>query len=249
MSEIEKKAIVDALTNAEKRLDKVFQGKDSLPPSSIANAMLLRNLKIQRNCFVGILAACLSLCVYMAFQNHTWRKKALTVEKILLPYHIAAPNFVRVRAGVMQKELVFQFVDDFLTRWGNINYDDMENKGDDLARYMGPSMKARFKKAFRDKAKRFSLLKIDQIAKFERARRYDRKQEMVGLTEKTVYTVRVWGRIRRYYEGREQNPQRIRVTIRMTTTVLAGDKSWLFDVLDVKAQTEQEVNDEKKITH
>lgn len=242
---IDKEAIKKSLKKSGiSSIEKMEKG--TIPPFSVVNSLLLRSLRIQRSLFIVIVLILIGFIGFTLNQNSYWRNKAENVEPYILPSHINIPEFFRVRAGAIPKDRVFEFVDIFLARWGNMSYDALKNKEYYLTKYMAPALKAEFRKEFRNKVKRFHLLKIDQIADFERVKEYTRTQKKLGLTTKTVYQITTWGRIRRYYEGRAQPTKRIRVKLAFTTTHVVGDKSWLFEIIEISEKTSKEVLDESR---
>ena len=239
----EKRKIWRTLGRARRERDLKVLVDPRLPPHAMVVTSLLHRLYCERLAFLAIIFVMGATSIWQAVQNADLRDSLQHPDSYIVPSNIT--DIMRIRANTISDELVYAFSETIVQDLTNVNYDDAETRYRELARYMHPTLKARFTREMREHIDLWRLRKIDQIFSFEKAKAFSRKSEEIHGSTKTVYTVEVWGTMRKYVEGRATEPYRERVTLKFTTGQVTTDRPWVFELLDIKRQTQQQIDDER----
>ena len=239
----ERKKIKESLSRVRVDLKDVSEGKLDLPPAIITTAFLLKRIRDQRIYFSAITAILIGFICYQAVDNGGLKEQLKNKDYFLVPTNIA--EITRVRPNSLDDERIYEFAEWFIDEYGNITYDQSEAKLKTLTKYMHPAMRSRFMREFRTKMELYQARKIDEVFTFEKVDSYERKSEKIDRMSKTVYIVSVWGIVRKYVEGRVTAPYRELITVKFQTTHITGEKSWLFEVVDVTRKTKKQLEDER----
>ena len=214
-----------------------------LPQQHMCIATLLHRSYVERMAFALLAAILLGGASYLAWQNSRLQKELENPDAFFVPTHIT--DILRLRANTISDSLVYEFAESFVRDLTNLNYEDASYRLKDLGRYMHPSLKVDFMRSMEPHLSLWRSKKIDQIFSFEKISSFDRRSETFDGKERVIFTVPVWGQVRKYVEGRELPPYRELVTLKLTTANVTSDRSWVFEVLEIKRQTSQEIEDEK----
>lgn len=219
----------DALTNSK------------APAHVVIMASLLHRMFIERMAFVLITAILLCVTGYAFYTNHKLAAQLENPDVILVPSNVT--DILRIRANTVPDRVVYDFAESIVSDLANTNYEDVDERYQDLTRYMHPELKTRFQREAREHIELWQLRKIDQIFSYEKPANYSRTQEVIHGTKKPVYTVEIWGSVRKYVEGRATQPYRERITLKFTTSAVTSDKPWVFELVDIKRETTQDIED------
>lgn len=237
--------------------------KVRLLPHDSAIASLLHRMFVERIAFGMVLALCLGLIAVQKFENADLRALLDKPYAFMIPSHI--PDVIKVRANTIPNESVFTFAQEMASQLGNTNYEDAEDRYGDLKKYMHPSLKEKFSREMREHLKLWQTRKIDQKYTFKKPTKFDRKKERIGTPPSTqgnstgtdlsnaegeemvVFTVEIWGTVRKYIEGRPTDPYEERMTLKFTTNAISQDRWWLFELVDIKRESVREIHDQKLI--
>lgn len=235
------------------RGDKATNVQD-LPPYGAYVASLLFRIRMQRMSFIGIAALLLLFIVYLYAEKEMMTQKAMEKEYFLLPATL--PNIISVRANTISDTLVYEFAEFFTRELANINYDDALVRYKNLEKYLNPSFRASFRRAYKAKIDLWQERRIDQSFVFDHIEKFERKTKTVTFDDpdgekrelqKVHFTTRVWGHVRKYVDGMESPPYRERITLEFTTAPVRGDKSWLFEITDIRRDTAEEIKQQAQI--
>jgi hypothetical protein len=248
-----------------------IQGTE-LNPHDSAIAWLLRQLHLERIAFSFALVVCIVFLVLAKVENADLRTLLEKPYAYIVPSHIL--DVIKLRANTVPDEAVFSFAEDIATRLGNTNWEDVEDQYNRLQKYMHPTLKARFAREMRDHIKLWQGRHIDQKFTFQRPAKYDRKKEQLDTVheapkaagsgaaspsnastdlEKTqseeaiVFTVEIWGTVKKYVDGRATDPYREKITLKFTTNNISADRWWLFELTDIQRESSQEIEDAKLV--
>ena len=239
----DRKKIDNSLKKIKVDLKDLADGKLDLPPSLIVTSFLLKRLRSQRIFFITISGILAGIICYQSFENAGLIEQIKNKSFFLVPTNIA--EITRVRPNSLDDERIYEFAEWFIDEYGNITYDHSEAKLKTLTKYMHPSMRARFMREFRSKMDLYQARKIDEVFTFEKVESYDRKSEKIAHMNRTVYVVSVWGKVRKYVEGRVTVPYSELITVKFQTSHITGEKSWLFEVVDITRKTKKQLDDER----
>lgn len=243
--------------DTERRLE----GANLLPHDSVVSTLLHR-MFIERVSFGVIGALCLAAIVVQKFENADLRKLLEKPYAFMVPSHI--PDVIKIRANTIPDESVFTFAQEIATQLGNTSWEDVDERYNDLKKYMHPLLKEKFNRDMRDHIKLWQSRHIDQKFTFKKPGKFDRKSERIAGTssasgavgeltsaegeDMVVFTVEIWGTVRKYVEGRPTDPYGEKMTLKFTTNSISQDRWWLFELVDIKRESAQEIQDQKLIT-
>ncbi len=243
--------------DAERRLESA----KLLPHDSVVGTLLHR-MFVERLSFGLVIGLCLTGIIVQKFENADLRKLLEKPYAFMVPSHI--PDVIKIRANTIPDESVFTFAQEIATQLGNTNWEDVDQRYSDLKKYMHPALKEKFNRDMRDHIKLWQSRHIDQKFTFRKPEKFDRKSERVGGTtgsptvagdlakaegeEMVVFTVEIWGTVRKYVEGRPTDPYGEKMTLKFTTNSISQDRWWLFELVDIKRESAQEIQDQKLIT-
>jgi hypothetical protein len=243
----------------------------NLHPHDSVIASLLHRMFVERASFALVVAICLGMITVQKCENADLRQLLQKPYAFMIPSHI--PDVIKVRANTIPDESVFTFAQEMASQLGNTNWEDAEDRYNDLKKYMHPVLREKFSREMRDHLKLWQTRKIDQKFTFKKPTKFDRKKERVSagssavnllpaeqmnqqsadLTnvegeESMVFTVEIWGTVRKYIEGRPTDPYSERMTLKFTTNSISQDRWWLFELVDIKRESAQEIHDNKLIS-
>lgn len=249
MNKLKEKIAKIYFLNQSKELEQAMQGA---APHTVVVATLKHRLFLERCFFAFIVLGIFSFLMVEIFQNRSLMKKLYLKESYLVPSNIS--NIMRVRANSLSDDQIFEFAEDYINNFTNLNYDDVDIRIRYLTRYMHPTLKARFKAEMSTRIPFWKANKIDQSFTFghvESVKRVNEtfsfkneKGEKVEKTQ-TFFKVSIWGTLRKYVDGSLTDPYKERIFMKFTTTPIKQDTSWVFEVWEIERKTFEEIEQEK----
>ena len=238
-----KQKISLALIRAYATKDAGIIAKAQVPPHSMVVITLLHRLCVERIAFVAVFFCLLAIAVWQGCQNHALHKQLEHPDSYIVPSNIT--DIMRIRANSIADRLVYDFAETIVHDLANTNYEDVDTRYLELHRWMHPQLKARFAREMRSHLKLWKMRKIDQVFAFDKAEKFSRRNEKIYGNTRPVYRVAIWGIVRKYIEGRAVAPYRERITIVFTTAAVTSDKAWVFQLLDIKRESQQQIDDQR----
>lgn len=214
-----------------------------LPQHQLLVATLLYRSQLERLAFAGVLLILAGFAGFLGLQNRHLQHELDHPDAYFVPTHIT--DILKIRANAVSDTLVFEFAESFVRDLTNLNYQDAPSRLKDLARYMHPSLRADFQRSIRPHIKLWQTKKIDQIFSFEKISGFERKSESFQGKDRVIFTVPIWGEVRKYVDGRPVPSYRELITLKLATSHVTSDRSWVFEVLSLERQTAQEIEDQK----
>lgn len=239
----EKKKLSMAALKARKvREAEKLSGK-GVKPHGMVVATLLHRLFIERIAFTFGLCCVLFLAGWQMSQNISLseqleKRSIYLVPSVLTKLHRLDPTKI-------DSSTVYDYAEHIIQKLGNVNYEDADVRYHELAQHMHPELKARFKREMRPIVKYWKQMKVDQHFNFEKPTDFTRKLELHEGSKKSVFHVEVWGRTKKYIEGRITAPYREKISLAFVTKHFSADDTWAFRLIDIKRQTEQQIQDER----
>jgi hypothetical protein len=175
-------------------------------------------------------------------------------EAYLVPSNLS--NIMRVRANALSDDQIFEFAEDYINNFTNLNYEDADVRIRYLTRYMHPSLRATFKTQMLKRIPFWKSNHVDQVFSFGNIESLKRLKEPYSYKNengekvsksKTFYLINVWGTVRKYVDGSLTETYQENIKMKFTTASIKNDRSWMFEVWDVDRKTLKEIEQEKII--
>jgi len=232
-----------------KELEETLRGASAY---TVVTATLKYRLSIERKISAFVLLMVLSFLFIEISQNQSLIEKLNSKEAYLVPSNIS--NIMRVRANALSDDQIFEFAEDYIGNFTNLNYDDVEIRMRYLTRYMHPTLRSRFKTEMLTRIPFWKSNRIDQLFSFDNIKSLKRENERTSYEDesgkiiekiRTFYKLEIWGTVKKYVDGRLTSTYREKIFMKFTTTSIKQDTSWMFEVWDIKRQTTKELEREK----
>lgn len=235
-----------------KKIKEWFEATDlenysDVPPYGQYVASIIYKTRVERVFFIVLFSMLFCSLFYINGIKNAALEKVDRKEYFLLPATI--PNIISVRANSLSDEIVYEFAEYFAREVSNVSYDDVETRFSNLEKYLSPEFKVIFRRIYKNKIQLWRERRIDQRFTFDKIDRFERKTKKLSSNKSvsvTIYSVHVWGTVRKYVDGKEMEPGSERLTIEFKTAPIVGDKSWIFEVVNFKRETQEEI-DQKKL--
>ncbi len=241
-----KQKISLALIRAYITKDARIIARTALPPHSMVVVTLLHRLCVERLAFTAVFVCLLAVAIWQGCVNHSLQQQLEHPDSYIVPSNIT--DIMRIRANSIADRLVYDFAETIVHDLANTNYEDVATRYRELSRWMHPQLKARFLREMRGNIELWRLRKIDQVFAFDKVEKFTRRTAKIYGGDKSVYRVAIWGTTRKYVEGRAVEPYRECITLSFTTAAVTSDKAWVFQLLDIKRKTQQQLDDLKNFS-
>lgn len=239
----EKRKLSFALGKARRSKEAEKLTKTAVKPHGMVIASLLHRNFVERIAFMSVILCTMLFAGYQAIQNSDLRSKLGKKPIYLVPSTIS--GLTRLDPTMIDKSTVYHFAEEIVHKLGNVTYEDADVRYKELTKHMHPELKSRFMREMRPIIKYWKDMKVDQHFSFEVPTEFTRKVEMHEGSKKSVFRVEVWGRTKKYIEGRSTTPYRERISLAFTTKQFSADDPWAFRLIDMKRATEQQIHDER----
>ena len=212
-----------------------------LPAFNSLVALLHYRIRVTHIFYLVVLSIFLLWNLYSTYINSDLRDHIKRpTEAFIVPSFI--PNVMRVRANSINDSQVFEYATYMAGCLGSFNYENVESQFEGCSKYMGTKLKAEFRAKNRVRIPLWKERKVDQYFVFDIPKKFIRK-----TTSKngTIFVIEIWGKVKKYMEGRELNPYMERITLKIKTTKWMAGRPFLFETFDLGRITKEEVEDEK----
>lgn len=217
--------------------------ENSVQPHGMIVASLLHRLFVERMAFALVLSVFTIFTGWQMLQNSRIREKLDKKSIFLIPSTVS--DLTELDPTKLDNSTVYNYAEQIVHKLGNVSFEDADVRYKELTTHMHPELKARFTREMRPIIKYWKQMKVDQHFNFESPTKFTRKLEMHEGSKKSVFRVDVWGRTKKYIDGRATEPYRERISLAFVTKMFSADDRWAFRLIDLSRKTQQQIDDER----